>query len=80
MANEKIANPTSRGQKRTPLNEYKALELLLIGLTSATLLPPNLRATVLATQISLEVAGRRIQPDALVEFTVANSAINRSKR
>jgi hypothetical protein len=55
------------------MNEYKALELLLTGLTSGTLLPPNVRATTLATQPSLEVAGRRIQPDVLVEFTVANS-------
>lgn len=55
------------------MSEYKTLGLLLNGLTSATLLPPNVRATVLATQPSLEVAGRRIQPDALVEFTVANS-------
>src|SRR6266404_823211 len=55
------------------MREYKTLELSLTGLASGTLLPPNVRATMLATHPSLEVAGRRIEPDALVEFTVANS-------
>ena len=56
------------------MKEYKTLELLLAGLTSGSLLPPNVRATTVATRPSFEVAGRCIQPDAIVEFTVANSS------
>ena len=55
------------------MKEYKALELLLAGLTSGSLLPPNVRTTTVATQPSFDVAGKRIQVDAIVEFTVANS-------
>jgi len=55
------------------MTEYKTLGLLLVGLTSGSLLPPNVRATKVLTQPSFDIAGQRIQVDAIVEFTVANS-------
>lgn len=56
------------------MTEYKTLELLLAGLTSGSLLPPNVRATKVVNQPSLAATGQRVQVDAIVEFTVANSS------
>ena len=54
------------------MTEYKALELLLDGLESGTLLPPGVRAKTLAADRRFPVAGRNVQPDAVVEFTVSH--------
>ena len=55
------------------MTEYKTLELLLAGLTSGSLLPPNVRATKVVAQSSFAAAGQRVPVDAIVEFTVVNS-------
>jgi hypothetical protein len=54
------------------MKEYKTLDLLLEGLESGTLLPPGVRAKTLAADRSLPIAGRSVQPDAVVEFTVSH--------
>jgi hypothetical protein len=40
------------------------------GLESGTIVPPGVQARIVAMQPSFEVAGRRLQVDAIVEFTV----------
>jgi len=54
------------------MTEYNALELLLEGLESGALLPPGVRAKTLAADRNLPIAGRSVQPDAVVEFTVSH--------
>src|SRR5215470_17588526 len=55
------------------MTEYKTLDLLRAGLSSGSILPPNVRATKVVTQPSLVVGGQRIHADAIVEFLVLNS-------
>jgi hypothetical protein len=53
--------------------EYNALELLLNGLKSGSLLPPGIRAKTLVPGYPFQVSGQRSQPDAIVEFTLNRS-------
>jgi len=54
------------------MKEYNTLELLLEGLASGVLLPPGVHAKTLAADRSSPIAGRNVQPDAVVEFTVSH--------
>jgi hypothetical protein len=52
------------------MSENKFLQSLREGLESGTIVPPGVQARIVAMQPSFEVAGRRVQVDAIVEFTV----------
>lgn len=52
------------------MTEYRALELLLKGLESGSLLPDGVRAKTLATDRPFPVSGQKIHPDVIVEFTL----------
>lgn len=53
------------------MTEYKTLELLREGLESGTLLPSGVHAQTLATERTFQIAGQKIQPDAIVRFTAS---------
>jgi hypothetical protein len=50
--------------------ENRFLQYLREGLDSGTIVPPGVQARIVAMQPFLEVADRRLQVDAIVEFTV----------
>src|ERR1700733_6682315 len=52
------------------MSENKFIQSLREGLESGTIVPPGVQARIVAMQPSFEVAGRRVQVDAIVEFTV----------
>jgi hypothetical protein len=52
------------------MSENKFLKYLREGLESGTIVPPGVQARIVAMQPSFEIADRRVQVDAIVEFTV----------
>jgi hypothetical protein len=52
------------------MKEYKAMEFLLQGLESGSLLPSGVRAKVIASDGKFALPAQSIQPDAIVEFAV----------
>jgi len=52
------------------MSENKFIKYLREGLESGTIVPPGVQARIVAMQPSFEIADRRVQVDAIVEFTV----------